>query len=101
MGSDNLPAYLEEPAWWIRSEALALLGLLDQAGRRGEPVAVLGGQLLGPGDERLDAGAGRALVAVDELSGTAGERGEPDAEDRADVRLGGRVDHALVEAAGG
>ena len=43
----------------------------------------------------------RALVAVDELRRAAGDGREADAEDRADVGLGGRADHALVEAADG
>src|SRR5205823_5327954 len=39
-----------------------------------------------------------AVVAVDVLEHSTGPAREADAEDRADVRVGHRLDHALVEA---
>ena len=45
--------------------------------------------------------AGGALVALHVLDGAAVQGREADAHDRADVRGGRRLDHALVEAAGG
>src|SRR5204863_7623277 len=74
--------------------ALAAVRLLDERGRRLEALAVTLGQLARSGHE-----AGRAaLVAVDVLEHSAGPAGEADAEDRADVGVGNRLDHALVEA---
>src|SRR5438045_4106510 len=52
------------------------------------------GELPRAGYEAGDA----ALVAVDVLEGAAAPARETDAEDRADVPVGDRLDHALVEA---
>src|SRR5215218_8952917 len=77
---------------------LVALGALDERGRRGETLAVGGGELLGPLDEAGEAVVGLGLISVDVLEHAAGPAGEADAHDRADVRVGDRLDHALVEA---
>ena len=67
---------------------------LEQRLRRGEAVAVLGGELAGPRHETgLAAG-----ISDDVLRRATGPRREADAHDRADVGVGGRREHALVEA---
>src|SRR3954471_9293055 len=73
---------------------LAGLGLRDQRGRRVEALAVGGGELTRAGDEAGEA----PVVAVGVLEDAARPAGEPDAHDRPDVRVGDRLDHALVEA---
>src|SRR2546423_696821 len=76
-------------------DPLPALGLQRQRLRHLEPLAVLLAQLLRPRHEAGDA----AVVAVDVLDHAAGPGREADAQDRADVRLGDRTQHALVQAA--
>src|SRR6185437_1583368 len=71
---------------------------LEKRLRRVEAVAVLGRQFLGTRNEGFLADASRTLVADDELRRPTGVRREADAHDRADVRIGGRRQHAFVEA---
>src|SRR4051794_34014332 len=79
-------------------EGAAALRDRDQAGRRLEALAVGGGELAGPGDEAGRATARLALEAVDVLDRATEDGREADAEDRADVGLGGGVQDTLVEA---
>ena len=68
-------------------------GEVAQPRRGAEPVAVPLSQLVGAGDEGAEADLARGvLVAGHELGGAAGQRREPDAHDRADVRGSGRLD---------
>src|SRR3954447_25067394 len=73
---------------------LAALGLLDERGWRLEAPALARRQLAGARDEAGQA----ALVAVNVLDPAPGPAREADAEDRADVRVGDRHDHPLVQA---
>src|SRR5690606_30238848 len=75
-------------------EDLALLRLLHQRGRRLEVAAVALRQFTRPRDEALEP----ALVLVHVLHHTTGPRRETDPEDRADVGVLHRVEHAFVEA---
>src|SRR5690349_16886023 len=78
---------------------LTALGLLYQRGRGLEALAIAFGQLARPSDEcRRSAAVDRGLVAVDVLEHAARPAGEANPEDRADVGVGDRFDHTLVEA---
>src|SRR5580765_4669344 len=84
-----------------RGEGLALRRHVTEILRGAQLLAVGVGQLVGTLDERVDADrAVGGLVAGDELGSATGRRREADAEDRADVRVGRRGDHTLLEALG-
>jgi len=74
----------------VRQSMLSGQSLISDSGGRKKAVAVLSGQLLGPGHEGFLAGARRSLTADDVLRRTTGPRREADA--RIEPTLASAVD---------
>src|SRR5471030_2606786 len=78
-----------------RLERLPFGGFVQQQSRWRKALAILLDQVLGPGDEVFHA------VLIDELQRATGPGGEADAENRADVGVRRRSQHALLHATHG